>query len=220
MISKLILSASIISSANALIYIVSPDIDNYKRKSDQVFYDTYQNPNSAIKTNDELKIYTDAIPTTQRLFEGDTIRKVSQGVVLGDRVPAGATAQVTIMGLPYTIGADIEGNVFVNGQFSDGKQIKRKGDNAFVSTPASCISNSKYGCIKYSRGAQEGYLDISSGLSVIASVSQTRNFSCSKYGCNPTSPWATSNLNSIDRKNLKWHEILKENVPDSHIISK
>jgi len=35
--------------AFAEVYIVPPDIDRYKQKTDQVFYDMYQNPNSAIR---------------------------------------------------------------------------------------------------------------------------------------------------------------------------
>ena len=44
-----VLGLSLAGIALAEVYIVPPDIDRYKQKTDQVFYDMYQNPNSAIR---------------------------------------------------------------------------------------------------------------------------------------------------------------------------
>jgi len=212
-----IATSMVATSLFGSIYIVPADIDNYKRKTDQSFYDIYQNQDSAIKINPNMKTFTDNISTSQRIFEGETIRTVSQGSVSGTAIPAGVTAKVKIRGIPYVLGTDSKGGVFINGAYSDGKQVRRRGKDAINKGNAPCGANSKYGCSRRQRYAEELYFDAPSSLITVASVMQSRNYSCSKYGCNPTSNWYTSALRNINKESVDLKKVLLNNATNSKI---
>lgn len=211
-LSNLSLATSIIAtSSSGSIYVVPVDIDNYKRKTDQSFYDVYQNPDSAINPNKLLKPYTSGINTSQRMFEGNTIRSIKVSHVSGSPIPAGITADIAIRGVPYVIGTSANGSVFINGAYSDGQHVRRRGDDAVIKGNAPCASSSKYGCTRKQRYAEELYFDAPSSLVTVASVMQSRDYTCSKYGCNPTTPWKTSNILNMDRENVNLDAILRAN---------
>ena len=177
----------------------------------------YQNKESAVKANIQLEQYTKDIDSSLHLFEGNTIQGAKIGHVAGAPIPAGVTAQVSIRGIPYMLGTDSKGNVFINGRFSDGKQVSRRGANAIAKGNAPCGISSKYGCTRRQRYAEELYFDAPSSLVTVASVMQSRNYSCSKYGCNPTSSWATSKVNNINKEHLNLDDILIANDEPSKI---
>jgi len=206
-----IVTVAAAKAALGAIYIAPADIDTYKQKTDQSFYDLYQNPESVVKSNPNMQGYTAAIETGQRLFEGQTIQSIAQASIMGSPIKGGTTARINLAGRPYTIAVDDSGKVYMNGYKANKSQVRLNGVDAKPVSSVTCVANGKYGCSQQSRTAQEIYFDASSGILTQANVNQLRNQSCGKYGCSPTSSWTTSNLLRMDRSPVDIHSILKNN---------
>ena len=103
----------IVGSANAVVYIGDPSIDLYKQKTDQTFYDMYQNPESAlggqVQSNPQAKNFFDSIPTGNHIAEGKYLDRVRQGTLSGGQVPAGSQTWVKIFGKEYKLVATENG---------------------------------------------------------------------------------------------------------------
>jgi len=114
-IMKLSVIALLAGVANATIYVSPPDIDAYKKKTDQTFYDMYQNKNSVIAqgANSKLKGYVNNIKTSNRMFEGDTLMAVSQGYIQGTSIKPGTSGVVRVFGYRFKIGVDNTGSIKV-----------------------------------------------------------------------------------------------------------
>ena len=97
----------IVGSANAVVYIGDPSIDTYKQKTDQTFYDMYQNPESAlggqVQSNPQAKEFFNSIPTGNHIAEGKYLDRVKQGTLSGGQVPSGAQVWIRIFGRDYRL---------------------------------------------------------------------------------------------------------------------
>ena len=94
--------------ANATVYVVPPDIDQYKQKTDQAYLDLYKNPNSPIRkgiTENSLN-RLDALSTPNAVLQnGADIKKTANAVVQGKTVADGTELSVNIAGNRITMKA-------------------------------------------------------------------------------------------------------------------
>ena len=108
-----LLSCGIIKTADAVVYIGDPSIDMYKQKTDQTFYDMYQNPQSAlggeVQSNPEAKNFFNSIPTGNRIAEGEYLDRVKQSTIGGGQLPDGASTIIKIFGKNYRLVATAQG---------------------------------------------------------------------------------------------------------------
>jgi len=99
--------------AEAVVYIGDPSLDVYKQKTDQTFYDVYQNPESAlggqVQSVEEAADFFNSIPTSNRIAEGNYLNRVRQGTVEGGQLPEGSWAWITVFGKKYKIVATSNG---------------------------------------------------------------------------------------------------------------
>ena len=160
----------------ATVYVAPADIDAYKQKTDQSFYDLYQNPNSAIAQgiNPALKNYVNNIKTNNKIAVGDTINKVVIGVVQGDVIKRSTETSVYLPGLgTYLLSVDSTGKVSINGKYAtNGKGIIREGKDAIpLSSPVCTKQTTHYfgeyisavSCDSYRRIAKEINFNIITG---------------------------------------------------------
>jgi len=103
----------IVGSANAVVYIGDPSIDTYKQKTDQTFYDMYQNKESAlggqVQGNPQAKEFFNSIPTGNHIAEGKYLDRVKQGTLSGGQVPAGTQVWIKVFGRDYRLVATENG---------------------------------------------------------------------------------------------------------------
>ncbi|MBX6424119.1 hypothetical protein [Thermosulfurimonas sp. F29] len=192
------------------VYIVPPDIDQYKQKTDQAFYDLYQNPNSAVAKGARridaptdpggttLRNVVDAMPTDQRLLDGYTIPDVVQTTLDSAQAPAiGQSWTFRIGNYSYRVWVDQVGRVHISGPGARNDIVQLTGNLAIPASRSRCVASSKYGCVRFSRVASEVYYNPSTGVFTIALGDQTGTRSCSKYGCSPIRWQAVSNVRRV-----------------------
>ncbi len=188
-----------VGTAMAGTYIVPTDIDQYKQKTDQVFFDTYKNPNS---THGKLK---------KKLWNNSEVRKLqaigTPNVITANNPLVKKSADASAGGISVADGTRIELNIN-NSKYSitytsDGVRIQKvygkgvargniiafEGDSAIQKGKTRCVSRGKYGCTLRERTAVETYVNVISGEITQNVVKQRRNYNCSKYGCSATSNW-------------------------------
>jgi len=207
----------------ATVYVAPADIDAYKRKTDQSFYDLYQNPNSAIAQgiNPALKNYVNNIKTTNKFAVGDTINKVVVGVVQGNTIKKGTQTSVYIPELgTYLLSVDNTGNVTISGRYAlDGKSVIREGKNAIPLSNPVCSKKTTHhigkfapvSCDAYRRTVKEINFNVITGQLVQRIVEQETPSKCTLhtgkysayYDCSP-------------RRN-DWNDIQVKNEKDSVI---
>ena len=177
---------------SATIYIAPPDIDQYKQKTDQSFYDLYQNKNSVIAEgkNKQLDSYVNNIQTNNKLFTGNTLVQVAQANLQGKNFKANISGMIRVFGKNFKINIDELGNVhLIPNNSADKKYIQGNsivsmtGPNAIPLSSAKCIHHKKvnYGkstytvCDTYSRTADEATFDVVTGKETENIVTQTTN---------------------------------------------
>jgi len=201
---------STIASATLMgsIYIVPTNISNYEKKTDQSFYDLYQNSNSVIANglSSTVKKRLQYMSTSAKIVTGDTINRVGQASIAGSPVKGGTTGSFTLAGHTYTVSVDKQGNTSLQGYGSDGSsRVILK--NA-VTSGQHCVSGGKYGCTQLSRGAQNLYFDLATGTLTTTNVSESASRSCGKYGCS-TGNWNVTSVNNITRRKIGIRSILQ-----------
>ena len=213
MIASIVLSSVASMSLMGAVYVVPSDIDNYKAKTDQSFYDMYQNSDSVIANgvNSNIKGQLGNMDTSGKLATGATINRVGQASVAGSPVKGGTTGGFTLYDKKYNVAVDKQGNTTLSGYGADGKsRVMIKDAQALNAREARCTASGKYGCSTYSRTADEVYFDLPTGTLSTSVVSQARNYACGKYGCSPTNNWHTSNVVKLDRQKINVLDILNE----------
>lgn len=210
-ITSIILSSVASMSLMGTVYVVPADIDNYKAKTDQTFYDMYQNSNSVIANgvDPQLRSQLQNMDTSDKLATGSTINRVGQASVAGSPVKGGTTGGFTLLGHHYNVAVNKQGDTTLNGYCADGKsRIIIKGGNALNPSGTRCIASGKYGCSSYARTAEDAYFDLPTGTLSTSVVNQSRDYSCGKYGCHPTNNWHTTNVVRLDRQKVNILDIL------------
>ena len=210
-IASIVLSSVASMSLMGAVYVVPSDIDNYKAKTDQSFYDMYQNNDSVIANgvNSAIKGQLGNMDTSGKLATGSTINRVGQASVAGSPVKGGTTGGFTLYEKRYNVTIDKQGNTTLSGYGADGKaRVMIKDDKALSPRGKHCTATGKYGCSTYARTANEVYFDLPTGTLSTSIVSQTRNYACGKYGCNPTNNWHTTNVVKLDRQKVDILDIL------------
>lgn len=201
-------SAVLFGSAHSAVYVVPSDIDQYKQKTDQSFYDMYQNPNSALgkSVNPNAKPYTDTISTNQRIMEGYTVPFIKQPSAQGSSVIDGTTINASILGKPITInytkdGIQISGSdVSVKGSVVEAYQHLRDGD----------YSGGKYGTTDFNRYMRKALFDASTGIITVIDYRDHYHRDCGKYGCTDYQKTGSEFL-SADQQAINLHALVKGN---------
>ena len=199
-------------NAYGAVYVLPPDIDQYKQKTDQAYTDLYKNPNSpitqGITAEDREKLEQMSTPNAI-LKEGADIKKANTAVVQGKAVADGTTLELNIAGSStgkYSAGG---GKVVLKAEQGEWKVVQCSGlecqslgtwvkMNRQIQAPR-CESSSKYGCTKEGRVVQEIYLNAFTGDLKTVDQHEVRTRSCSKYGCGAWGAWAVD-------KTLKYRE--------------
>jgi len=209
-ITSIVLSSVASVSLMGAVYVVPSDIDNYKAKTDQSFYDMYQNSDSVIANgvNSAIKGQLGNMDTSGKLVTGATINRVGQASVAGSPVKGGTTGGFTLYGHKYNVMVNKKGDLKLTGYGADGKsRITLQGTKAQNPRGTYLQSNGKYGTT-YARTADEIYFDLPTGTLTSTTVSQTRNYVCGKYGCVPTSNWSTTGIQKINKRRIAILDIL------------
>jgi len=193
------------------VYIVPNDIDSYKTKTDQSFYDMYQNKNSVIANgaNSQLTTLTDNVDTSNRIASGSTLNRVGQTNVAGVPVKGGTKGSFTLNGKTYNISIEKDGDPSLTGYLADGKgHISLKGNNAINARGYGIASAGKYSMVK-SRVVDEVYFDLPTGTLTTTASRQERSYVLQgKYGWAPTNNWHTTSIININKKQLGIDELL------------
>ncbi len=178
-------------------YIVPTDIDQYKQKTDQTYYDLYKNPNS---THGKLKKKLSGNREVQKLQSIGTpnvistnnplVKKSADATAGGVTVADGTAVRVNIAGKRFTIKYTSDGiQIYGNSRYIKGKNIVIEGDDAIPQGGTRCVSGGKYGCELRERTVAEIYFNPVSGLVTQNIEKQRKSYKCGKYGCSPTSGW-------------------------------
>jgi len=227
---KIAVGAGIVASPLlSAVYVAPADIDAYKKKTDQSFYDLYQNPDSAIAKgiNPALKNYVNNVKTNNKIATGDTISKVVIGVVQGDAIKQGTKSSIYIPGLgTYLLSVDDTGKVTINGRYaSDGKAVIREGKNAIqLSSPVCAKSTTHYigkfapkSCDAYRRIAKEINFNVITGQLVQRIVEQQTPSRCvlhtgkysAYYSCSPQDRWSDTQVKAENNSVINISDLLK-----------
>ena len=215
--------------AQGAVYIAPADIDTYKQKTDQNFYDMYQNPNSPIAkgANPTLKSLVNNVKTGNKIAYGNTIGKVIQGSVQGTPIKVGTTARGYITGIgTLTFQVDDKGNVKLYGPYttSDHTKAIRENEQA-VPISTKCVKSHTWGfgkvsrtaCILYERQAIEEIFDINNGSFIQRKVKQLAKQNCQsqrtgKYTGTVTcrrKPFETTQTYKITNQSVNVADVLK-----------
>ncbi|GEM_PF-2192524 len=175
-----------LSSSFGETYIVPPDIDLYKAKTDQTFFDLYQNPKSVFSKS-VLGANFQAIATSGKLTNSTTILKVKQANTQGMAIMEGTSVDVTAGNIHVRLSANREGELSITPL--SGEQVV--GDWVIKTTYGSpwCSASSKYGCTTEKRLGNRELLNAVTGEYRAYSFEETRSRSCSKYGCGSYGDW-------------------------------
>lgn len=181
--ASLVAAGILAGAAKAGVYIVPPDIDQYKQKTDQTFYDMYQNQNSAIgkSVNPNAKPFLDSVNTGQRMVEGYTIPKVKGISIQGTTITSGTTLNLSLAGKRFQVKytedgvfvRPIDGGLRVKGSLVQKEDIGRTW----------CYMGGKYGCTVQRGVATDYSLNVVDGVVDVATVLKERTRSCGKWGC-------------------------------------
>jgi len=210
-IASIVLSSVASMSLMGAVYVVPSDIDNYKAKTDQSFYDMYQNSDSVIANgvNSAIKGQLGNMDTSGKLVTGATINRVGQASIAGSPVKGGTTGVFKLYGKQYNVTVDKQGNTTLSGYGADGKsRIMIKNAQALNPSGVHCSASGKYGCTAYARTANEVYFDLATGTLSTTAVNQSSSASCGKYGCHPVNNWHTTNVVKLDRQRVNVLDIL------------
>jgi len=198
--------------AQGATYIVPPDIDQYKQKTDQTYQDMYQNENSAlgktVKKADTGK-YSQAnrlrsIATPNAIVKDSTVlAKSTQANIQGVSVPEGTKLRVYVNGRSFVITYKGDSSPVIDGdsRYIRGNIIAFDGSYAKPIGGITCTHSGKYGCDAQERRAENDYLNVVTGEYTKVITKQSR--SCSnygKYGCRSWGSWSDNGIVSIQKR--------------------
>ena len=197
--------------ANATVYVVPPDIDQYKQKTDQAYIDLYKNPKSPIKrgiTEESLK-KLDALGTPNAILQnGADIRKSADAVVQGKTVADGTEISINLDGTPITLKADngewkvVSCGGWSGGKYGSGGSCTQLGTWIKVQKDLggwTCEQNSKYGCTKQVKTVRQEFFNSFTGKVKVVDQKMAETRSCSKYGCGAwSSPFVDQTLKYLE----------------------
>ena len=195
--------------AKAGVYIVPSDIDQFKQKTDQTFYDMYQNQNSAIgkSVNPNAKYITDSVNTSQRVMEGYTIPKVKGVATQGTAITSGATLDLSLIGKRFRVVYTDDGVKVI--RFSNDLDVKGSLVKAKSHSNIRCVSSGKYGCTKQSAIGYDYTLDVTTGVVTATKAKEQRTRSCGKWGCSQWSDFYSTDVVSSGQTVVNLLELAK-----------
>ena len=219
-----------VSPLLSAVYIAPADIDAYKRKTDQSFYDLYQNPNSAIAKgiNPALRNYVNNIKTNNKIATGDTICKPVVGFLQGQGIKAGTKTSIYIPHLgTYLLSVDDTGKVTISGRYaSKGKAVIREGENAIALSSPVCAKSTTHqigkfkvtSCSAYRRIAKEIDFNVITGQLIQKVVEQQTPSTCTLhtgkysayYSCSPQNKWGDTQIKSENTSIINIFDLLAE----------
>jgi hypothetical protein len=172
--------------ANATVYVVPPDIDQYKQKTDEAYLDLYKNPQSPIRrgiTKDDLDKLGSLATPNAIIKEGADIKKTADAVVQGKTVADGTELSLNIGGTSVRLKAE-------NGAWRiedcSGNSCTWLGTWLKIEEPLGdwkCTSNGKYGCTKQVKPIKDVFVNTFTGEVKVVEQTKERFYSCGKYGC-------------------------------------
>ena len=216
------LVGGIANIANATVYVVPPDIDQYKQKTDQTYTDLYKNPQSPIRrgiTEQSLQ-KLDTLPTPNAILQnGADIKKSADAVVQGKTVAEGTELKVVIDGTTINMVAQ-NGEWKVQSCYGSGS-CTQLGTWVKVEKNLSgwsCVYSGKYGCEKEQKNVRQELFNAFTGEVKVVDQKEQRTRSCSKYGCSAwSSPQVVQTLRyqegAVDIAQAITNGVLKVNVP-------
>lgn len=210
-LGTLMIGIGIAGTAQGAVYIAPPDIDQYKQKTDQSFYDLYQNPNGPLKVNPNATPYLNQFSTDQRPLKGYVLPSVRGGVVQGAHLPPNTKALVNIAGVTFEVRVGNDGQVSLRRVGGNGKAVIRNGFAEVEETlGTSCASSGKYGCTTQDLRKRTIYFNAVSGDYMVREYTTRQDRSCGKYGC---SDWGAERfvaLTNVDKGTIDMATVLKK----------
>lgn len=199
-------------TAQGAVYIAPPDVDQYKQKTDQSFYDLYQNPNSPMNVNPQAKRYLNNFSTDQKALEGYVLPSLRGAFIQGAHIPRGE-ATVVIAGVPFYLRTGDNGEIFV--QRRGGPFRAKRGLSGFaeVSKPLGkpkCVSGGKFGCTEKRLKQRDIYFNAVSGDYLVRDSELRQTRSCGKYGCSGWSIPSFVRLLDVKKGNVPIATAIKE----------
>lgn len=215
-------------ATHGAIYIAPPDIDQYKQKTDQAFYDLYQNQNSLFQINPKARPYLNTVPTDQRVLEGYVLPTVKGNVIQGSHLPPNARAILQIRDDAINKIVNVELRTTESGilqvrlrgfpnpcGYSNGPSRTSWCPQPFVEVKGVtikrwCASGGKYGCTTERRLKKDYYFSATSGDYIERLYVVQASRGCGKYGCDR---WGTERfvrLVDVQRRTVNLAKILKE----------
>lgn len=215
--------------AQGAVYIVPADIDQYKQKTDQTFYDMYQNPNSPIAkgANPALKALISNVKTGNKFAYGNTIGKVIQGSVQGTPIKVGTTARGYVQGIgTLTFQVDDQGNVKVYGPYTNSNHTEaiREGNNAIPISSTRCLKTQTYNfgkvsrtaCTLYQREAVEEVFNAINGNFTQRKVLQNATQTCQPHRTGKYTGYITCNRRGFNTVNVL--SVKNQNINIANIL--
>jgi hypothetical protein len=201
--------------ASASVYVVPPDIDAYKQKTDQAYTDLYKNEQSpianGITSNDLNRL--NAIGTPNAVLQrGADIRKALSATVQGTTVAEGTHLRLSLAGNYIDLIAQ-NGSWKVascDGSWKCttlGTWVKMEREYGHH-----CVSSSKYGCTKEGKNAQQVFVNGATGELKNVDQYLERTRSCSKYGCNSWSEWKIVKTNRYQEGAINLQKAIRDGV--------
>ena len=202
-IGSVLLASSV--SLSASVYIVPSDIDSFKQKTDQAFFDIYQNDESVIANgiNDNLKAYTDSVDTNLKFAEGHTIGKAAQANIGGISLRGGTEGSFVLHGNTYQITVSKEGNPSITGVGARNNDITLNGLNP---RGHSVVSVGKYSIIEQ-RYVDNVYFDLASATLTTTTNTERRVVNTGKYN-RSVGAWGNHNLVNISKSKIGVSDLL------------
>ncbi len=208
-------------TAQGAVYIAPPDVDQYKQKTDQSFYDLYQNPNSPMNVNPRAKRYLNNFSTDQKALEGYVLPSLRGGVIQGAHIPPGAKATVVIAGVPFMVETDQNGKVRIRTRgLASGAQVKKATLQGFAEVSKKtgktrCTSWGKYGCTQQNFTKRDIYFNAVSGDYIVRDYEVKQNRACGKFGgkyatCKPWNNEQFVKLINVQKGTIDLARVLKE----------
>lgn len=226
-----LLATGACSVAMGAVYIAPPDIDSYKQKTDQSFYDMYQNQDSAIAkgANPTLQNYTNNVSTGNKVAIGNTITKTVQGTLQGSMVKTGTSTTYNIPGLGrYQFVIDNMGNVKLYGAnvTQDHTAVIKEGAKADGIGRVWCSrtqsvsfgKSSATKCVNYKRNAIEKDFDLITGKYVQREVTQETNGISHCYSTGKDSGYCRSHPNYNGFNSIATSKVFTQSVNVSDIL--
>jgi len=206
--------------ASATVYVVPPDIDQYKQKTDQAYTDLYKNEQSPIAngiTADDLQ-KLNAIGTPNAVLQrGANIKKALSATVQGTTVADGTHLRLNLAGNYIDLVA--QNGVWEVASCSGSWQCKTLGTWVKMERDYGqrCVSSSKYGCTKEGKNEQQVFLNGATGELKMVDQYLERTRGCSKYGCGSWSDWRLVKTNRYQEGAINLQRAIKDGIAQLNV---